>query len=141
MTGAGIMLRRSKAYLTVNGTGRQESRLFRAGLASGSSPDLEMIMKNFVIAAVAAVSLGMTGAAMAATVVPPAATTVHAEQARNSVVLPSQRPTYLARNSVVLPSQRPTYLARNSVVLPSQRPTYLAGNSVVLPSQRPAYLA
>jgi hypothetical protein len=101
---------------------------------------LEIVMKNFVIAAIAAVSLGMTGAAMAS-VVPPTAKTAHAEQARNSVVLPSQRPAYLARNSVVLPSQRPAYLARNSVVLPSQRPAYLARNSVVLPSQRPAYLA
>jgi hypothetical protein len=83
-------------------------------------------MRNFVIAAVAAASLGMTGAAMASTVVPPAPQAAHAEQARNSVVLPSQRPAYLARNSVVLPSQRPAYLARNSVVLPSQRPAYLA---------------
>jgi hypothetical protein len=83
-------------------------------------------MRNFVIAAVTAVSLGMTAAAMASTLVPPASKPAHAEQARNSVVLPSQRPTYLAGNSVVLPSQRPAYLAQNSVVLPSQRPAYLA---------------
>jgi hypothetical protein len=38
MSGAGIMLRRSKTYLTVNGSGRPESPLFRAGLASESQP-------------------------------------------------------------------------------------------------------
>jgi hypothetical protein len=97
-------------------------------------------MKVSLIAAVAAVTLGMSGAALAGTPLYPH--NDHQQQvARNGVVLPSQRPTYLARNSVVLPSQRPTYLARNSVVLPSQRPTYLARNSVVLPDQRPSYLA
>jgi hypothetical protein len=81
-------------------------------------------MKMFLMAAVAAVRLGFTGAAMASPIVPH---TAHSQQqAQNSVVLPSQRPAYLARNSVVLPSQRPEYLAGNSVVLPSQRPAYLA---------------
>jgi hypothetical protein len=82
-------------------------------------------MKNSLIAAVAAVTLGMSGAALAGTPLYPQSGH-HQQVARNNVVLPSQRPTYLARNSVVLPSQRPTYLARNSVVLPSQRPSYLA---------------
>lgn len=66
-------------------------------------------MKHLLMAAVTAASLGLTGAAMAAT------PTVHhaagAEVARNSNVLPSQRPAYLAQNSNVLPSQRPAYLA------------------------------
>lgn len=66
-------------------------------------------MKHLLIAAVTAANLGLTGAAMAAT------PTVHhaagAEVARNSSVLPSQRPAYLAQNSNVLPSQRPAYLA------------------------------
>jgi hypothetical protein len=84
------------------------------------------MMRNIFMAAVAAVTLGMTGAAMASPIVPHTAKTAHAEQAQNSVVLPSQRPAYLAQNSVVLPSQRPAYLAQNSVVLPSQRPAYLA---------------
>ena len=80
-------------------------------------------MKRLLMAAVAAASLGMTGAAMASPIVQH---TPNSQQAQNSVVLPSQRPAYLARNSVVLPSQRPEYLAGNSVVLPSQRPAYLA---------------
>jgi hypothetical protein len=83
-------------------------------------------MKTFLMAAVAAASLSLTGAAMASPIVPQTANTAHAQQAQNAVVLPSQRPAYLARNSVVLPSQRPEYLAGNSVVLPSQRPAYLA---------------
>ena len=82
-------------------------------------------MKTSLIAAVAAVTLGMSGAALAAT--PLFQHNDHQQQvARNSVVLPNQRPAYLARNSVVLPNQRPAYLARNSVVLPNQRPAYLA---------------
>jgi hypothetical protein len=81
-------------------------------------------MKTSLFAAVAAVTLGLSGAALAGTPLYPH--NDHQQQARNSVVLPSQRPAYLARNSVVLPSQRPAYLARNSVVLPSQRPAYLA---------------
>jgi hypothetical protein len=96
-------------------------------------------MKSMILAAVAAATLGMTGAALADAPVHHALT--NTEQARNSDVLPSQRPAYLAGNSNVLPSQRPAYLAGNSSVLPSQRPTYLAGNSSVLPSQRPSYLA
>ncbi len=97
-------------------------------------------MRNSLIAAVAAVTLGMSGAAFAGS--PLYSHNDHQQQvARNSVVMPSQRPAYLARNSVVLPNQRPAYLARNSVVLPNQRPAYLARNSVVLPNQRPAYLA
>jgi hypothetical protein len=95
-------------------------------------------MKNMILAAVAAVTLGMTGAALADS---PMHHHASAQQARNSVVLPSQRPSYLASRGTVLPSQRPTYLASRGDVLPSQRPTYLAGNSTVLPSQRPAYLA
>jgi len=81
-------------------------------------------MKKMLMAAVAAATLGMTGAALAATPVVHHAT--GAEMARNSDVLPSQRPAYLAQNSDVLPSQRPAYLAQNSNVLPSQRPAYLA---------------
>jgi hypothetical protein len=86
---------------------------------------MEIIMKTSLIAAVAAVTLGMSGAALAGTPLFPH-NDHHQQVARNDVVLPSQRPAYLARNSVVLPSQRPAYLARNSVVLPSQRPSYLA---------------
>ncbi len=132
------MLRCGNAYLSGNGTGEHES--FPPALDTMGCPGFiwSSSMKTFLMAAVAAISLGLTGAAMASPIVPH---TANAQQARNSVVLPSQRPTYLARNSTVLPSQRPTYLARNSTVLPSQRPEYLAGNSVVLPSQRPAYLA
>jgi hypothetical protein len=66
-------------------------------------------MKNLLMAAVAAASLGLTGAAMASPPVPHSVKTQ--QQAQNSVVLPSQRPAYLAQNSVVLPSQRPAYLA------------------------------
>ena len=117
-----IMLRRSKVYLGVNGMGGDSapSALDTIGcpVSIWSIP-----MKTFLIAAVAAVSLGMTGAAMALPIVPHAA---HSQLAGNSVVLPSQRPAYRAGNSVVLPSQRPAYLAGNSVVLPSQRPAYLA---------------
>jgi hypothetical protein len=64
------------------------------------------------MAVVAAFSLGMTGNALASPIVPHTAKTMQRQQqARNSVVLPSQRPAYLAGNSVVLPSQRPAYLA------------------------------
>lgn len=102
---------------------------------------METEMKTSLIAAVAAATLSLTGAAFAAPSPGyPQAAPSH-QQARNSTVLPSQRPAYLARNSTVLPSQRPAYLARNSTVLPSQRPAYLARNSTVLPSQRPSYLA
>ncbi|MCB8876277.1 hypothetical protein [Acidisoma silvae] len=96
-------------------------------------------MKSMILAAVAAVTLGMTGAAMADA--PIRHNLAGTEQARNSQVEPSQRPAYLARNSTVLPSQRPAYLARNSTVMPSQRPAYLASRGEVLPSQRPSYLA
>lgn len=96
-------------------------------------------MKNFLLAAVAAVSLGMTGVALAAT--PVVHHVVGVQLAGNNTVLPSQRPTYLAKDDIVLPSQRPAYLAKDDVVLPSQRPIYLAGNSTVFPNQRPAYLA
>jgi hypothetical protein len=85
------------------------------------------MMKKIFMAAVAAVSLGMTGAAMASQ------PTVHhvGQQARNEQVSPQQRPAYLAGNNTVFPSQRPAYLASNGA----------QGNSVVLPSQRPAYLS
>jgi hypothetical protein len=116
-----IMLRRSKVYLRVNGTtGESHPALDTMG-CPGSI--WSQSMKTFLLAAVAAVSLGVTGAAMASPIV---AHTAHAQQAQNSVVLPSPRPAYLARNSNVLPNQRPAYLAGNSVVLPSQRPSYLA---------------
>ncbi len=82
-------------------------------------------MRTSLIAAVAAVTLSLSGAAFAGSPLYPQNN--HAQQvARNSTVLPSQRPDYLARNSTVLPSQRPDYLARNSTVLPDQRPSYLA---------------
>jgi hypothetical protein len=80
-------------------------------------------MKTSLIAAVAAITLSMSGAALAGSPLFPH--NDHHQQARNSVVLPSQRPSYLARNDNVLPSQRPAYLARNDNVLPSQRPAYL----------------
>ncbi len=50
-------------------------------------------MKMFLMAAVAVVSLGLTGAAFASPIVPH---TAYSRQAQNSVVLPSQRPAYLA---------------------------------------------
>jgi len=82
-------------------------------------------MKTSLIAAVAAVTLGMSGAALA-----------------GSPLFPhNDHQQQVARNSNVLPDQRPAYLAGNSSVLPDQRPAYLAGNSSVLPDQRPAYLA
>jgi hypothetical protein len=67
-------------------------------------------MKSFVIAAAAALTLGIPGAAFSYM---PAVHSVRqvGVQARNGVVLPSQRPAYLAGNSSVLPSQRPAYLA------------------------------
>jgi hypothetical protein len=93
-----------------------------------------MMMRNIFMAAVAAVALGMTGAALASQ-----STMGHdaSPQARNEAVLPSQRLEHLARNgaqggSDVLPSQRPKYLASNgtkgsnSVSTPSQRRTYLS---------------
>ncbi len=68
-------------------------------------------MRTSLIAAVAAVTLGLSGAAFAGTPLFPHNNGHQQLVARNSVVLPSQRPAYLARNSVVLPSQRPAYLA------------------------------
>jgi hypothetical protein len=53
-------------------------------------------MRQFVMAAVAAVSLGTTGAALADS--PILHHTVGVEQAGNSVVLPSEHPQYLATN-------------------------------------------
>jgi hypothetical protein len=92
------------------------------------------MMRNIFMAAVAAVALGTTGAALASQ-----STTGHgaSPQARNEAVLPNQHLEHLARNgaqggSDVLPSQRPKYLASNgtqgseSVSTPSQRPTYLS---------------
>ncbi len=114
------MLQRGIAYLASNGTGELPPRAGHDGL---SRFPMEIAMKTFIMAAVAAVSLGLTGAASASPIVPH---TAASQQAQNSVVLPSQRPAYLARNSVVLPSQRPTYLAGNNSVLPNQRPAYLA---------------
>jgi hypothetical protein len=80
-------------------------------------------MKTGLIAAAVAAMIGIGGAGLWAT---PHHAFEGQALARNSTVLPSQRPAYLARNSTVLPSQRPAYLARNSTVLPSQRPAYLA---------------
>ncbi len=88
-------------------------------------------MKTILMAAVAAVTLGMTGAAMAdqGTAKQPAA--------NSQLVMPSPHATYVAQaqggGTDVLPSQRPAYLAAylppgatNQDVLPSQRPSYLA---------------
>ena len=94
-------------------------------------------MKNFLVAAVAAVSLGMTGAAIASEPTPHHGVSA---QDRNEAGRPNQRPTYLARDEQVSPQQRPAYLSRNETVLPKQRPTYLARNEQVSPQQRPAYL-
>jgi hypothetical protein len=85
---------------------------------------MEMTMKTSLIAAVAAVTLGLSGAALAES--PLNLQNNHQHIARNDAVLPSQRPAYLAKDDVVLPSQRPAYLAKDDVVLPSQRPAYLA---------------
>jgi len=86
--------------------------------------ETERNMNKGIMAAVAAAVIGIGGAGVSTS-------SAHHDAsaqivARNSVVMPSQRPAYLARNSVVMPSQRPAYLARNSVVMPSQRPAYLA---------------
>jgi CelD/BcsL family acetyltransferase involved in cellulose biosynthesis len=96
-------------------------------------------MKNIMMAAVAAVTLGMTGVAMAGE--PIVHHAVQVQTARNEQVSPQQRPAYLARNESVSPQQRPAYLARNESVSPQQRPAYLARNESVSPQQRPAYLA
>jgi hypothetical protein len=97
-------------------------------------------MKNTLMAAVAAVTLGMTGVAMAS--VPIVHHAVQGQMARNESVAPQQRPAYLARSdSQSTPEQRPAYLARNESVAPQQRPAYLARNESVAPQQRPAYLA
>ncbi|MBW4021519.1 MAG: hypothetical protein HIU92_00025 [Proteobacteria bacterium] len=99
-------------------------------------------MRSSLFAAVAAVTLGLSGVALAGT---PVNSNYHlAQDGGNNVVLPSQRPVYLAGvNNEALPSQRPVYLAGvNNEALPSQRPIYLAGvNNEVLPGQRPSYLA
>jgi hypothetical protein len=71
-------------------------------------------MKSSFIAAIAAVTLGMTGVAMADQPVPRHDAS---QQARSETVLPDQRPAYLASNSA---------RGSNSVVLPNQRPKYLA---------------
>ena len=91
-------------------------------------------MKSILMAAVAAVTLGLTGAAMANDISAKQPST----NGNTQVIMPNQQAGYLARNESVLPSQRPAYLARNESVLPSQRPAYLARNENVLPSQRPA---
>jgi hypothetical protein len=98
-------------------------------------------MKNTLMAAVAAVTLGMTGVAMAS--VPIVHHAVQGQMARNESVAPQQRPAYLARSdSQSTPEQRPAYLARSdSQSTPEQRPAYLARNESVAPQQRPAYLA
>ena len=80
-------------------------------------------MKNVLMAAVAAVTLGMTGVALA-----DAPIVHHGDQgqvARNEQVAPQQRPAYLSRNEQVAPQQRPAYLSRNEQVAPQQRPAYL----------------
>ncbi|MCB8875322.1 hypothetical protein [Acidisoma silvae] len=81
-------------------------------------------MNKGIIAAVTAAVIGIGGAGLATSQAHHS--TGSEVMARNSVVMPSQRPTYLARNGEVMPSQRPSYLARNSAVMPSQRPSYLA---------------
>lgn len=69
-------------------------------------------MKNISLALVMSLSLGMTGAALAAA---PSHIDHHsASLAGNSVVLPSQRPAYLAQNEDHQPSsmsRHPAYLA------------------------------
>jgi hypothetical protein len=62
-------------------------------------------MRTFVVAAAAAMSLGIKSVADAAH--PIIHQTISTQQARNGVVLRSQRPVYVAGNSSVLPSQRP----------------------------------
>jgi hypothetical protein len=81
-------------------------------------------MKTMLMAAVAAVTLGLTGTALAEQA--GVTLTKHAVLARNEQVAPRHHPAYLASRGDVLPSQRPTYLASRGDVLPSQRPTYLA---------------
>ncbi|WP_158805508.1 MULTISPECIES: hypothetical protein [unclassified Acidisoma] len=71
-------------------------------------------MKSILMAAIAAVTLGMTGVAMAGQ---PVSSHNSYKEARNETVLPNQHPTYLAGNSTQ---------GSNSVVMPSQRPDYLA---------------
>jgi hypothetical protein len=80
-------------------------------------------MRKFLLAAVVAVSSGMTGGAVADTANVHQAISVR--QPWSSIGLPSQPPTYLAGNSSVLPSQRPAYLSQNDVALPDQRPVGL----------------
>jgi hypothetical protein len=78
-------------------------------------------MKSILMAAVAAVTLGMTGAALADQV-----SAKQPASGQSQVTMPNQRAGYLAKNDVVMPNQRAQYLARNESVLPSQRPAYLA---------------
>ena len=92
-------------------------------------------MRTILMAAVAATTLGMTGAGLAKQ---PIADDGGSRQARNETVLPTQHYENIAGNSA----------QGSSVVLPSQRPQYLANNgaqgsnsvSSPSPSQRPAYL-
>lgn len=94
-------------------------------------------MKSILMAAVAAVTLGMTGAALASQTAAP-----QTANPNSQLVMPGHHLRHLAGNNTVLPSQRPTYLAGNNTVLPSQRPIYLArGGYDVSPQQRPSYLA
>jgi hypothetical protein len=88
-----IMRRRGKAYSRSNETGERRLLPSRAGHDGLSRVHLEISMKMFLMAAVAVVSLGLTGAAFASPIVPH---TAYSRQAQNSVVLPSQRPAYLA---------------------------------------------
>jgi hypothetical protein len=78
-------------------------------------------MKSIMMAAVAAVTLGMTGAAMADNISAKQPST----NGNTQVIMPNQQAGYLARNEQVSPQQRPAYLARNEQVAPQQRPAYL----------------
>jgi hypothetical protein len=99
-------------------------------------------MKNILMAAVAAVTLGMTGVALAGQ--PIVRHAAQGQVAGNEVVLPNQRPAYLAENNHEwTKEQRPAYLAENNHEWTrEQRPAYLAENNHEWTrEQRPAYLA
>jgi hypothetical protein len=73
-------------------------------------------MRTFLLVAVVAATLGMTGAAMADTSSP--YKQISAGEPGKTVSDRGGPTTHLAGNSSVLPSQRPAYLSQSEVALP-----------------------
>jgi glycerol dehydrogenase-like iron-containing ADH family enzyme len=109
MRPAHVLPRCGNSYLNANRTRWLRKTFASALTAIGRQPQsVEIIMKTILMAAVAAVTLGMTGVALAGE--PVLHHGVQGQMARNEQVAPQQRPAYLARNEQVSPQQRPTYL-------------------------------